>query len=231
VTIHLNAKPGEIAETVLLPGDPMRAKFIAENYFDDAVQHNDVRGMLGYTGLYQGKRISVQGTGMGIPSISIYAHELIEAYGVQQLIRVGSCGAMVPELQLGDVVLAQAASTDSHINRLRFHGMDFAPIADFDLLHRAHAAAEEMGLAVTVGNILSSDTFYGDDPDAWRIWPKFNVLAVEMEAAALYTLAAKFRVKALAIMTVSDHLDRHEIMPSADRETTLRQMIELALQL
>ncbi|MCA9931605.1 MAG: purine-nucleoside phosphorylase [Anaerolineales bacterium] len=231
MTIHLNAKPGEIAETVLLPGDPLRARFIAENYFDNAVQHNDVRGMFGYTGTFEGNRISVQGTGMGIPSISIYAHELIESYGVKRLIRVGSCGALVPELQLRDVVLAQAACTDSHVNRLRFRGMDFAPIADFGLLQRAYNAAEMMGLDVIVGNVLSSDTFYADKQDAWQIWPQFNVLAVEMETAALYTLAAKFKVQALAILTVSDNLVHHQMMSAADREISLRQMIELALRL
>ncbi|KAA3655479.1 MAG: purine-nucleoside phosphorylase [Chloroflexi bacterium] len=231
MTIHLNASPGDIAETVLLPGDPLRAKFIAENYFENPVQHNDVRGMLGFTGTYQGKRISVQGTGMGMPSISIYVHELIASYGVKRLIRVGSCGALVPELNLRDVVLAQAASTDSHVNRLRFGGMDFAPIADFGLLRRAFETAVSMNLDVKVGNIVSSDTFYADEPDIWQLWATFNVLAVEMEAAALYTLAAKFKVEALAILTVSDSLVRHEAMSSEDRETSLRQMIELALSL
>ena len=210
MTIHLNAQVGEIAETVLLPGDPLRAKFIAETFLDNARQHNDVRGMYGFTGDYRGRRVSVQGTGMGVPSISIYVHELINEYGAKNLIRIGSCGAFQPELKLMDVILAQAASTDSHVNRLRFGGMDFAPVADFGLLMKAYEAAVAKGVDVKVGNILTSDTFYGDDPDGWRLWADYGVLAVEMESAALYTLAAKFNVQALSILTVSDSLVRDE---------------------
>ncbi len=230
MTIHLNAQPGEIAETVLLPGDPLRAKFIAETFLDNARQHNDVRGMYGFTGDYRGKRVSVQGTGMGVPSISIYVHELINEYGAKNLIRIGSCGAFQPELKLMDVILAQAVSTDSHMNRLRFSGMDFAPVADFGLLMKAYQAAVAKGVDVKVGNILTSDTFYGDDPNCWRLWADYGVLAVEMESAALYTLAAKFNVKALSILTVSDSLVREEALSSDDRETALRNMIEIALE-
>ncbi len=230
MTVHLNAQVGEIAETVLLPGDPLRAKFIADNFLDNARQHNDVRGMYGFTGDYKGKRVSVQGTGMGVPSTSIYVHELINEYGAKNLIRIGSCGAFQPDLKLMDVILAQAASTDSHVNRLRFNGMDFAPVADFGLLKKAYDIALAKGIDVAVGNILTSDTFYGDDPDGWRLWADYGVLAVEMESAALYTLAAKFGVKALSILTVSDSLVRDEAISSVDRETALHTMIEIALE-
>jgi purine-nucleoside phosphorylase len=231
MTVHLNAQAGEIAETVLLPGDPLRARFIADNFLDNAQQHNDVRGMYGFTGDYRGKRVSVQGTGMGVPSISIYVHELINEYGAQNLIRIGSCGAFQPDLKLMDVILAQAASSDSHTNRLRFNGMDFAPIADFGLLMKAYDAAVAKGVEVKVGNILTSDTFYGDEPDGWRLWADYGVMAVEMESAALYTLAAKFGVKALSILTVSDSLVRDEALSSDDRQTALRNMIEIALEM
>lgn len=229
MTIHIDAQPGDVAETILLPGDPLRAKYIAETFLTDPVCYNTVRGMLGYTGSYQGKRVSVQGTGMGMPSHAIYVHELITAFGVKNLIRVGSCGALQDELQLRDIVLAQTASTDSNMNRLRFNGMDFAPAANFDLLLRAYQAAQIKGIPVHVGGILSGDTFYGEDPDDWQLWAKYGVLAVEMETAALYTLAARFGVRALSIVTVSDSLTRHERMSPQDRETSFRQMIEIAL--
>lgn len=231
MSTHLNAQPGQIAETVLLPGDPLRAQFIAETYFDNPIQHNTVRGMAGYTGTYQGKPVSVQGTGMGMPTLSIYVHELINEYGVKNLIRVGSCGAYQPDLKLMDVILAQSSSTDSAVNRLRFKGMDYAPTADFGLLKKAYDHAQERGLEVRVGNILASDSFYGDDPDGWKLWAAYGVLAVEMESAALYTLAAKFGVKALSILTVSDSLVHHQYLPAEDRQTALKQMIELALSL
>lgn len=229
MTIHLNAQPGEIAETVLLPGDPMRAKWVADTFLEGSVRHNDVRGMHGYTGTYEGKRVSVQGTGMGMPSISIYVHELINDYGVKNLIRVGSCGAFQPDLRLGDIVMAQATSTDSHMNRLRFGGRDFAPTADFGLLREAYEVARQKGINVRVGNVLSGDSFYGNDPAIRQTWIDHGVLAVEMEAAALYTLAARFGVRALAIMTVSDASAIGERMTSEQRETTLRHMIEIAL--
>lgn len=230
MSIHIGAKTGEIATTVLLPGDPLRAKFVAETFLENVVCYNEVRGMFGFTGTYQGKRISVQGTGMGIPSISIYVNELITEYKVQNLIRIGTCGAMQEDIHLKDVVLAMSASTDSSMNKLRFNNMDFAPTADFSLLLKAYNNAQKLGVPVRVGNILSTDTFYGDQPDDWKQWAKFRVLAVEMEAAALYTLAAKFNVKALGIMTVSDHLITHEITTSEERQKTFSKMIEIALQ-
>jgi purine-nucleoside phosphorylase len=230
MTPHLEAKPGEIADRILLPGDPLRAKYIAENFLEDAECYNQVRGMLGFTGTYQGKRISVQGTGMGVPSLSIYVHELLEVYGVKRLMRVGTCGALQEDLQIRDVILAMSASTDSAINKIRFGGMDFAPTASAEMLFKAHAEAQTMGLKVHAGPILTSDTFYGDDPDSWRIWAKFGVLAVEMESAALFSLAAKFGAQALTVLTVSDNLPRKEAASSADRQTGFTQMMELALR-
>lgn len=230
MTPHIAAKAGEIAESILLPGDPLRAKYIAENFLESPVLFNQIRNMFGYTGTYKGKRVSVMGTGMGIPSISIYANELISQYGCKNLIRVGTCGAMQEHVKIRDVVIAQATSTDSHINRLRFHGQDYAPTANFDLLYRAYNAATAAGMTVHVGNVLSSDTFYHDDPDSFKLWAKFGVLAVEMEAAALYTLAAKFGVRALCILTVSDHLLTHEVTTAEERQTTFNHMIEAALE-
>ncbi|MDQ7095055.1 purine-nucleoside phosphorylase [Desulfosporosinus sp. PR] len=230
MSIHIGAQPGEIASTILLPGDPLRAKFIAETFLENPVCYNEVRGMYGFTGTYQGKRISVQGTGMGMPSISIYVNELITEYKVQNLIRIGTCGAMQDDIHLKDVILAMSVSTDSSMNKLRFNNMDFAPTADFSLLLKAYNHALKLGVPVRVGNILSTDTFYGDQPDDWKQWAKFGVLAVEMEASALYTLAAKFNVKALGIMTVSDSLVTHEITTAEERQKTFRSMIEIALE-
>jgi len=230
VSIHIGASKGDVAPSILLPGDPLRAKFIAETLLEDAVCFNEVRGMLGFTGTYQGKRVSVMGTGMGIPSHSIYVHELIAEYGVKTLIRVGTCGALQPDLEIGDVVLAMAASTDSHINRLRFDGMDFAPTAGFELLLRAYEAAKVGAATVWVGNVLSSDTFYHDDPESWKRWAAFGVLAVEMETAGLYTLAAKFGVEALSILTVTDNLTTHERVSSEQRERGFTRMAEIALE-
>ena len=229
MTPHLEAKPGDIADRILLPGDPLRARFIAENYLEDVVCYNEVRGMLGFTGSYQGKRVSVQGTGMGVPSLSIYVHELLDVYGVKRLMRVGTCGALQESLQMRDVILAMSASTDSAINKLRFGGMDFAPTASAEMLFTAKEQADKLGLKVHAGPILTSDTFYGDDPESWRIWARFGVLAVEMESAGLYTLAAKFGAQALTVLTVSDNLPREEAASSEDRQTGFTQMMELAL--
>jgi purine-nucleoside phosphorylase len=231
MSIHIGAKRGDIAPSILLPGDPLRAKFIAETLLEDAVCFNEVRGMLGFTGTYHDKRVSVMGTGMGVPSHSIYVNELIAEYEVKTLIRVGTCGALQADLDLGDIVLAMTASTDSHINRLRFGGMDFAPTASFELLLRAHEAAKAIGCAVRAGNILSSDTFYHDDPESWRQWAAFGVLAVEMETAGLYTLAAKYGVEALSILTVSDNLARCERATADQRERGFPRMAELALEI
>jgi len=233
MSIHNQAKKGDIAKTVLLPGDPLRAKFIAENFLKDAVCYNEVRGMLGYTGYYDGQKVSVQGTGMGMPSMSIYATELIEEYGCEQLIRIGSCGSIQPEVQLRDVILAQGACTDNGMNQLRFSGLQFAPLADFDLLHRAYTIARGKDVNLHIGNVLSSDFFYNDEHigDPFTVWQKFNVLAVEMETAALYTIAAKYKKRALSILTVSDHIPEGKSTTSEERQTTFTQMMDIALKL
>ncbi len=231
MSLHIGAQSGDIGETVLLPGDPLRAKHIAETMLENAVCYNEVRGMYGFTGTYKGKKVSVQGTGMGQPSISIYVNELISSYHVKNLIRIGTCGALQPDLKMRDVVLAMAASTDSNMNRIRFPGMDYAPTASFPLLKKAYDAASRMGIAVQAGNILSSDTFYDDDPESWKKWAALGVLAVEMETSALYTLAAKFKVNALAICTVSDSLVTKELESSEARQKTMNQMVEIALEI
>jgi purine-nucleoside phosphorylase len=231
MSIHIGAKENDIASTVLLPGDPLRAEFIAKNILEDAVCYNMVRGMHGFTGTYKGKKVSVQGTGMGIPSISIYVNELITNYNARTLIRIGTCGTIQENIKVRDVVLAMSASTDSNINKLRFNGSDFAPTASFKLINKAYEKAREMGINVWAGNVLTSDTFYNDEADSWKIWARFGVLAVEMETAALYTLAAKFGVDALSILTVSDNIITGEITSSEEREKTFRQMIEIALEL
>jgi purine-nucleoside phosphorylase len=229
MSIHIGAKVGDIASTVLLPGDPLRAKYIAEHILEDAVCYNEVRGMYGFTGSYNGKKISVQGTGMGIPSISIYVHELITEYQAKTLIRIGTCGSIQPNIQLRDVILAMTASTDSAINKLRFQGKDYAPTASFHLLKNAYDVAMEKGIDVKVGSVMTSDTFYQDDPKYWKLWAKFGVLAVEMETAALYTLAAKFGVNALSILTVSDCLVTDQKATSEERQKTFTHMMEIAL--
>lgn len=230
MSVHINAKEGQIAESILLPGDPLRAKFIAENFLQDVICYNEVRGMYGFTGTYKGKKVSVQGTGMGIPSISIYVNELIQSYGVKNLIRVGTCGSFQESVKVRDMVIGMAASTDSNINKIRFNGRDFAPTASFKLLKKAYDIAVEKGIEPKVGNIFSSDTFYHDDPDAWKHWAKFGCLAVEMEAAGLYTLAAKYGVDALTILTVSDHLITGELTTAEERQKTFTSMMEVALE-
>ena len=231
MSIHIGAKEGDIASTVLLPGDPLRAKYIAENFLTDAICYNEVRGMYGYTGTYKGKRISVQGTGMGIPSISIYVNELITNYKAKNLIRIGSCGSMQADIKIRDVILAMSASTDSHINKIRFHGMDYASTANFDLLKKAYDIAIEKDISVKVGSVLTTDTFYHDNPNSWKHWANYGILAVEMETAVLYTLAAKFKVNALSILTVSDSLVTREETTSEERQKTFNQMVEVALEL
>ena len=231
MSIHIGAKEGDIAGTVLLPGDPLRAKYIAENFLTDAICYNKVRGMYGYTGTYKGKRISIQGTGMGIPSISIYVNELITNYKAKNLIRIGSCGSMQADIEIRDVILAMSASTDSHINKIRFNGMDYAPTANFNLLKRAYDIALEKDISIKAESVLTSDTFYNDDPNSWKHWANYGVLAVEMETAVLYTLAAKFKVNALSILTVSDSLVTREETTSEERQKTFNQMVEVALEL
>jgi purine-nucleoside phosphorylase len=231
MSIHIGAKEGDIASTVLLPGDPLRAKYIAENFLTDTICYNQVRGMYGYTGTYKGKRVSIQGTGMGVPSISIYLNELITSYKAKNLIRIGSCGSMQADIKIRDVILAMSASTNSHINKIRFNGMDYAPTADFNLLKKAYDIALEKNISVKIGSVLTSDTFYQDDPNSWKHWANYGVLAVEMETAALYTLAAKFKVNALSILTVSDSLVTREETTSEERQKTFNQMVEVALEL
>lgn len=231
MSVHIGAKKGEIAETILLPGDPLRAKYIAETFLEDIKLFNEVRGMYGFTGKYKGQEVSVMGTGMGVPSISIYANELINEYDVQNLIRVGTCGAIQKDVKVRDVILAQGATTDSQVNRLIFGGIDYAPIADFGLLKKAYEAATEQGLNVRVGNVFTSDTFYRDNAvEVNNLLAKYNVLAVEMETTALYTLAAKYNRKALSVLTVSDHIITGEETTAEERQTTFNEMIEIALE-
>jgi purine-nucleoside phosphorylase len=230
MSTHIGAQPGEIAERVLLPGDPLRAKWIAENFLDDAACYSTVRNMFGFTGTYQGVRVSVQGTGMGMPSASIYTHELAAEYGVRTLIRVGSCGALSTDLALRDVIAASGASTDSAMNRQRFDGLvDYAPVADFGLLRTAVDAAQARGVAMTVGPIMAADGFYTDRPDLYDKLANYGVLAVEMESAAIYTIAARHRARALTILTVSDHIRTGAKLDSADREQSFTQMAQIAL--
>lgn len=230
MSIHIAAKQGQIADRILLPGDPLRAKYIAENLLREAERFNEVRNMFGYTGTYAGVRVSVMGTGMGMPSLSIYVNELLKDYGVKKLIRVGTCGATRKEVKLRDLILAMSASTDSAVNKVRFQGMDYAPTASFALLMDAYRAATEAGYAPFVGQVISSDSFYTEDPDQWKLWAKFGVLGVEMETAELYTLAAKYDAQALSILTVSDHLVTGEATSSAERQTTFGAMAETALK-
>lgn len=230
MSVHIQAQQGDIAETVLLPGDPLRARWIAENFLDNAVQYNNVRGMYGFTGTYKGTPISVQGTGMGVPSISIYAHELINDYGVKQLIRVGSAGAYQKDIKVRDIVLAMAASTNSNINRIHFNQDSFAPVADFELFTRAVSKAGLLDIPLKAGNVLTSDIFYDADPDYYKKWAEYGVLCVEMEAAALYTIAARFGVRALAILTITDHVVTGKSMDAVAREKSLKNMVNLALE-
>ena len=230
MSIHIGAKAGDIAETVLLPGDPKRAKWIAENYLENLFCYTDIRGMLGFTGTYKGKKVSIQGTGMGIPSISIYITELMKDYGVKNLIRVGSAGSYQKDVKVRDVVIAMSTSTDSNINNRRFNGANFSPTANFELFKTALKVAEEKNIKIKAGNILTSDEFYNDNSDYYKKWADFGVLAVEMETAGLYTLAAKYKTRALSILTISDSLVSPEITSAEEREKTFSEMIELALE-
>ncbi len=231
MSVHIEAKKGDIAETILLPGDPLRAKWIAETFFENPICFNKIRGMLGFTGTYNGKRISVMGTGMGVPSISIYSHELITDYGVKNLIRVGSAGSYQAHIKIRDIVLAMAASSNSGINELRFGGADFAPTASFELFQKAVEAAKSKKIEIKAGNIFTSDEFYADDFESYKKWSKFGVLCVEMESAGLYTVAAKHNVNALSILTISDSLVTGERCTSEERERTFKGMIEIAMEL
>lgn len=226
---HLGATKGEIAERVLLPGDPLRAKFVAEHFLDEAYCYNEVRGMYGYTGLYKGVPVSVQGTGMGNPSMSIYATELIVDYGAKQLIRIGTCGAMQEEVNIRDIVFAQAVSSDSNLTEKIFHGCNYAPTADFSLLMKAYRQAQSKQAKVFVGNIYNSDEFYRETLDRLRKFMDFGVLAVEMETTSLYTLAAKYGVKALSILTVGSQLLRQEHLTHQESEQSFHEMAAIAL--
>jgi purine-nucleoside phosphorylase len=229
MTIHIGAKPGDIAETVLLPGDPYRAKWAAEKFLTAPKLINEVRGMLGFTGTYKGNRVTIQGTGMGMASLSIYVNELIRDYGAKTLIRIGSCGAMQDSVAVRDVIIAMSATTVATPSSTILRELNFAPTADFSLLHAAADAAAKMDLGVHVGGIYSSDTFYDERPDLNTEMTRHGILGVEMEAAELYTLAARHGVRALAVLTVSDHLISGEALPSDQRETSFGDMVEIAL--
>ena len=231
MSVHIGAKQGDIAETILLPGDPLRAKWIAETFLKDAFCFNQIRGMYGYTGTYNGKKVSVMGTGMGVPSISIYAHELINEYKVKNLIRVGSAGSYQKDIKIRDIVLAMAASSNSGVNELRFGGADYAPTANFGLFMKAVEAAKSKNIPIKAGNVFTSDEFYADDFESYKKWSKFGVLCVEMETAGLYTVAAKHNVNALTILTISDSLVTGERTTSKERESTFKGMVEIALEL
>ena len=231
MSIHIGAEQGQIAPTVLLPGDPLRAKYFAETLLEDVFCFNQVRGMLGYTGRYGDKRVSVMGSGMGMPTLAIYINELVTEYQVKTLIRVGTCGAFQPYLKIGDIVLAMTASTNSNMNKIRFGGLDYAPAATFDLLLKAYEAAKERQVKVYVGGMFAGDTFYNDDPEWWKKWADYGVLVVEMESSVLYTLAAKFKVDALSILTVTDSLVSGETASAEQREKSFPLMAEIALEI
>lgn len=230
--LHIMAdNKSDVAETVLLPGDPLRAKFIADHYLENPKCYNKVRGMYGYTGIYKGKRISVQGTGMGLPSHSIYVNELIREYNAKRLIRIGSAGSINDNVNVRDIVLAQSACTNSAINKRRFHNMDYAPTANFELLYKAYNKAKAKGANVKVGSVLSSDLFYDNTDVSAKLWADYGVLAIEMETAELYTLAARYRVEALSILTISDHIFKGVETSPKEREESFTEMMEIALEL
>ncbi|OCG28588.1 purine-nucleoside phosphorylase [Gilliamella sp. wkB108] len=229
-TPHINAVDNAFAETVLMPGDPLRAKFIAETFLEKAQEVTNVRAMLGFTGYYKGQKVSIMGHGMGIPSCSIYTTELIKFYGVKNIIRIGSCGAISPNVNLGDIIVGMGACTDSKVNRIRFNDNDFAAIADFDLTRNAVDTANKLGIPVKVGNLFSADLFYTVDPTILDVMEKYNILGVEMEAAGIYGVAAEYGAKALAICTVSDHIRKGEAMTAEQRQLGFKEMITVALE-
>ncbi|MCG3864036.1 MULTISPECIES: purine-nucleoside phosphorylase [unclassified Photobacterium] len=229
-TPHINAEFGDFAEAVLMPGDPLRAQFIAETYLDDVKRVCDVRSMYGYTGTYKGQRISVMGHGMGIPSCSIYVHELIKDFGVKNIIRIGSCGAVHDDVKLMDVIIGMGASTDSKVNRIRFSNHDFAAIADYHLLETAVNQARSQNVPVRVGNVFSADLFYSPESDLFDKMEKLGILGVDMEAAGIYGVAAELGAKALTILTVSDHIKRGEKLSAEDRQKSFNEMMNIALE-
>jgi purine-nucleoside phosphorylase len=230
-SIHIEAKVGEIAETVLLPGDPLRAKFVAENLLENAVCYNRVRNMFGYTGTYHGKRVSIQGSGMGMGSSAIYVNELINTYHVKNIIRVGTCGAIQKDITLGQVLLAVSASGDSGANAAYFNGMHYAATADFDLLLKAYNIAKDLRIQTIQGSIFSTDTFYDDIPNRWDIWEKHGIIGVEMESQILYTLAKRLGARALSVLTVSDNIVTGQVSGAKEREQAYMDMMKIALEL
>jgi len=230
MSIHIAAKDGEIAEVILLPGDPLRARFIAETFLENAKLYNEVRGMFGFTGTYKGKRVSVQGTGMGIPSISIYVNELFRDYKVKRAIRIGTAGSLQENLKIRDLVIAMAACTDSGANPIRFEGRSFAPAATFSLVKKAYEAAAQRNWKASVGTVITTDMFYTENPEEWKMWAKYGVLAVEMETAELFTLAAKYGRECLSLLTISDSLVTRELTTAEERQTTFTRMMEVALE-
>ncbi len=229
-TPHISAQKNDFAKTVLMPGDPLRAKFIAENFLENVKEVNAVRNMFGYTGTYKGKEVSVMGSGMGVPSISIYATELFKQYDVESIIRIGSCGAVRDDIKVRDIIVGMSASTDSNVNRQRLKGADFAPCADFGLLRNVADTADKMGINIHVGNIFTADLFYTPNPEMFGLMEKNGILAVEMEAAGLYGVAAECGKKALTVLTVSDHIKTGEETTAEERQTTFKEMMELTLE-
>lgn len=231
MSAHIDAKKNEIAETVLMPGDPLRAKWIAETFLDNAYCYSNIRGMLGYTGEFKGQRISIQGSGMGIPSAMIYYHELIKEYDVKRIIRVGTAGSYHEDVKIRDIILALSASTNSGINNEIFNDVSYAPTANFNLIMKAAVYGQENNIPIKAGNVLSSDQYYDEDPLAYKKWAKYGVLCVEMEAAGLYTIAAKYNIEALAILTISDSLVTGEKCSFEERERTFEEMVKIALNI
>lgn len=231
MSAHIDAKKNEIAETVLMPGDPLRAKWIAETFLDNAYCYSNIRGMLGYTGEFKGQRISIQGSGMGIPSAMIYYHELIKEYDVKRIIRVGTAGSYHEDVKIRDIILALSASTNSGINNAIFNDVSYAPTANFNLIMKAAVYGQENNIPIKAGNVLSSDQYYDEDPLDYKKWAKYGVLCVEMEAAGLYTIAAKYNIEALAILTISDSLVTGEKCSFEERERTFEEMVKIALNI
>jgi len=229
-TPHIGANKNDFAQTVLMPGDPLRAQYIAENFLDDARQVTGVRNMFGFTGTYKGKPVSIMASGMGIPSMSIYARELIVSYDVKNLIRIGTCGGISKDIKIRDVIFAQGASTDSNVNRTRVRGYDFAAIADFDLLEKGVQAARTLDIKAKVGNVFTTDTFYQADPTFYEELDKLGIMAVDMETAGLYGVAAEYGANAMALFTVSDHVITGEALPAEDRQNTFNEMVKIALE-
>ncbi|WP_350285705.1 purine-nucleoside phosphorylase [uncultured Croceitalea sp.] len=230
MSTHIDAPKNAIASTVLMPGDPLRAKWIAETFLEEVQCYNQVRGMLGFTGLYKGNRISVQGSGMGIPSTMIYCHELINSYDVSKIIRVGSAGSYQKDIVLGDIILAMSASTDAAFNAIRFQNATYAPTASASLLFKAMEYAKDNNINIKIGNVLSTDTFYDDDKDTYKKWAAYGVLCAEMETAGIYTLAAKYNIEALTLLTISDSLVTGEQLNHQQRESSFHKMITIALE-